>query len=126
MSNAGVRMYFGPRDETTSQYLSGQCGQVERRVISKSISYHDEAEQQAQLERRGGGMGRNAMNVPNINLGFGTTPRPLLLPHEVRELGGDEMLLFVEGVKSVIRARRRPYWDEPEFRGQYRPNPYFG
>jgi hypothetical protein len=35
------------------------------------------------------------------------------------------MLLFVEGVKGVIRARRRAYWDEPEFRGQYSKNPMY-
>ena len=67
------------------------------------------------------------MNVPNINVSFGSVSRQLLLPHETRELGGDEMLLFVEGVNGVIRAVRRPYWDEPEFRRgpQFSPNPYF-
>jgi type IV secretion system protein VirD4 len=124
VSNAGVRMYFGPRDETTSHYLSGQCGQAERRTVSKSISFQDEAEQQAQMKQRG--IKREQMNVPNINLSFGSAARPLLLPHETRELEGDEMLLFVENVKGVIRARRRAYWDEPDFRGQYSKNPYFG
>lgn len=126
LSNAAVRMFFGPpRCEKTSEYVSRLSGQSERRVISKSISYQDDAEQQAQLRQRGARNGGNALNVPNINLGFSTTARPLLLAHEVRELGGDEMLLFVEGVKGVIRAHRRPYWEEPEFRGQYGPNPYF-
>jgi type IV secretion system protein VirD4 len=124
LSNAGVRMFFGPRDEKTSNYLSGQCGQTERRVISKSISYQDEAEQEAQLRKHGRG-NQGAVNVPNINLSFGSMSRELLLPHEVRELDDDEMLLFVEGVKGVIRARRRAYWNEPEFRGQYSRNPYF-
>jgi type IV secretion system protein VirD4 len=126
LSNAAVRMYFGPRDGKTSDYLSGQCGQTERRTISKSISYQDDAEQQAQLKRHGSGNGRTGMNVPNINLSFGSASRQLLLPHEARELGGDEMLLFVEGVNGVIRARRRAYWDEPDLRGCYEKNPYFG
>ncbi len=123
LSNAGVRRFFGPRDEKTSNYLSGQCGQTERRVISKSISYQDEAEQEAQLRKHGRG-NRGGMNVPNINLSFGSESRELLLPHEVRELDDDEMLLFVEGVKGVIRARRRAYWNEPDLRG-WSKNPYF-
>jgi type IV secretion system protein VirD4 len=122
LSNAGVRMFFAPRDEKTSHYLSGQCGQTLRRVISKSISYQDEVERQERL--RGNGM--NASRAASINVNFGSAPGHLLLPHECRELGGDEMLLFVEGVNGVIRAKRRPYWDEPEFRGQYSKNPYFG
>lgn len=115
-------MFFGPRDEKTSHYLSNQCGQAERRVISKSISFQDESEQRAQLKKHGGG--RSAMNVPNINLSFGTTARQLLLPHECRELDDDSMLLFVERVKGVIKARRVPYWDEPDLKG-WSKNPYF-
>src|SRR4051812_39477003 len=75
LSNAAVRMFFGPRDEKTSHYLSNQCGQAERRVISKSISFQDETEQRAQMKKQGGG--RNAMNVPNINLSFGSASRQL-------------------------------------------------
>jgi type IV secretion system protein VirD4 len=123
LSNAGVRMFFGPRDEKTSMYLSGQCGQSERRVISRSISYQDEAEQEAQLRKHGRG-NQGAMNVPSINLSFGSVSRQLLLPHEVRELDDDEMLLFIEGVKGVICARRRAYWNEPDLRG-WSKNPYF-
>jgi len=69
------------------------------------------------------------MTVPsaaNVNVSFGSVSRQLLLPHEARELDDDEMLLFVEGVKGVIRAKRRAYWDEPDFRDQYSTNPYFG
>ena len=125
LSNAGVRMFFSPRDEKTSDYLSGQCGRTERRSISKSISYQDEMERQAQLGQLGQGSAGYSMNVANVNLSFGSVARELLLPHETRELDDDEMLLFVERVKGVIRARRRAYWDEPDLRGQYQPNPYF-
>jgi type IV secretion system protein VirD4 len=52
LSNAGVRMFFGPRDEKTSHYLSGQCGQTERRSISKSISYPNEVEQEEQEQQQ--------------------------------------------------------------------------
>jgi type IV secretory pathway TraG/TraD family ATPase VirD4 len=82
-------------------------------------------ERQAQLGQLGQGSAGYSMNVANVNLSFGSVARELLLPHETRELDDDEMLLFVERVKGVIRARRRAYWDEPDLRGQYQPNPYF-
>ncbi len=129
LSNAAVRMFFGPRDEKTSHYTSGQSGQAERRVIGKSISHQDAAEQHEISERQrdtGGGNQRMTMPHPaSINVSFGSASRQLLLPHECRELDDDEMLLWVERVKGVIRARRRAYWDEREFRGQYSANPYF-
>ena len=68
----------------------------------------------------------NAPRPTNVNVSFGSVSRQLLLPHEARELDEDEMLLFVEGVKGVIRAKRHAYWDEPDFHGQYSKNPYFG
>jgi type IV secretion system protein VirD4 len=122
VANAGVRMFFGPRDEKTSHYLSNQCPQIERRSFSKSISYQDATEQQTQA----GSSRINTSRAANVNVSFGQASRQLLLPHECRELDDDEMLLFVERVNGVIRAKRRPYWDEPDFRGQYGTNPYFG
>jgi hypothetical protein len=47
-----------------------------------------------------------------------------LLPHEVRDLNGDEMLVFGQGIQGVIRAGRRPYYQSPEFAGLYDPDPY--
>jgi type IV secretion system protein VirD4 len=125
LANAGVQIFFGPRDQVTSDYVSKKCGEAERRYTSKSVSYQYAAEEQGQSER----VKRNPRNVnraANINVNYGTMRRQLLLPHETCELGDDEMLLFVEGVKGVIRAKRRPYWDEPDFQGQYGKNPYFG
>lgn len=131
LSNAAVRMFFGSRDEKTSHYASGQSGQAERRVVGKSISHQNDAEQQEiweQQQQRNAGGNQQRMNTPRatgINVSFGSQSRALLLPHECRDLNGDEMLLWVENVKGVIRGRRRAYWDEPEFRGQYAENPYF-
>jgi type IV secretion system protein VirD4 len=103
LSNAGVRMFFGPRDEKTSHYLSGQCGQTERRTVAKSIS-----EQQGQTQ---------------INLSYGQVGVPLMDAYSTRQLDEDEMLLFIERVKGVVKAKRRPYWCD--FKG-YGRNPYFG
>ena len=37
----------------------------------------------------------------------------------------DEMIAFVEG-RLTVRAKRKPYFLLPEFRGKYRDNPYVG
>lgn len=97
LSNA-LQMFFGPRDVKTSTYLSALCGQVERRVASKTI-------------------GRN------MSVNVTPTARPLLDAYDARQMRGDEMILFIPGVKGVVRAKRRPYWED--FRG-FGKNPYFG
>jgi len=35
------------------------------------------------------------------------------------------MIVFCEKVSGPILAKRRPYFEIPEFRGQYLPNPYY-
>ena len=47
----------------------------------------------------------------------------MLQPHQVRELPRDECLIWAEGTRGVIRAKRIPYYKLPEFSG-FRPDPY--
>ena len=101
LANAGCRMFFAPRDKFTSDYLSAMCGDAEIRDVSKS--FNDEARGGISINPRG---------------------RRYLLPHEVRELRGDEMLVFGENIPGVIRAGRRPYYRSPEFDGMYEVDPY--
>jgi type IV secretory pathway TraG/TraD family ATPase VirD4 len=77
------------------------CGEAEIRDVSKS--FNDEARGGISINPRG---------------------RRYLLPHEARELRGDEMLVFGEGIPGVIRAGRRPYYRSPEFDGMYEVDPY--
>jgi type IV secretory pathway TraG/TraD family ATPase VirD4 len=137
LGNMGACIFYGPREPYTAQYMSDMAGTTERRTITKSISYQNDAEQQDRVKKRPqkqpnqNQANRNESrqdrgNNPrpaNVNINFGTMSRPLLLPHEARELEGNEMLIWVEGVKGVIRARRVPYWEEPEFKGEFDPNP---
>jgi type IV secretion system protein VirD4 len=101
LANAGCRIFFAPRDKFTSEHLSALCGDSEIRDVSKSVN-------------------------PNAGGGISINPRTrrYLLPHEVRELPGDEMLIFGEGIPGVIRAGRRPYYRSPEFEGMYDVDPY--
>lgn len=105
LANSGFRIFFGPRDKTTSDYVSSMCGDYEVRGISKSMS----------LRPEGG-----------IYVGLGYTPqqRRYLMPHECRELPGDEMLVFAQGIPGVIRAGRCAYYKSPEFAGCFDPDPY--
>jgi type IV secretory pathway TraG/TraD family ATPase VirD4 len=60
---------------------------------------------------------------PQVSDGASQTSRPLIYPHEVGELASDEMLVFCESVNGVIRAKRKPYTDEPGL--DYSENPYY-
>lgn len=101
VANAGCRMFFSPRDKFTSDWLSAMVGDTEIRDFSKS--FNGKAEGGVSINPRG---------------------RRHLMPHEVRELPGDEFLIFGEGIPGVIRAGRRPYYLSPEFDGMYDVDPY--
>lgn len=105
LANSGFKIFFAPRDKTTSDYLSDMCGLSEARTVSKSIS-----------EGRNGEL--------SVNLSFAQHVRQYLLPHETRNLGSNEMLVFGEDVPGVIRAGRRPYFLSPDFKGCFDPDPY--
>lgn len=105
LANSGFRMFFAPRDKTTSEYVSWMTGDTEIPNISSSF-----------------GQGRNGESTVNTTSGQGS--RRYLLPHEVRELPGDEMIVFGDGLSGVLRAGRRPYYASPELNGLCDPDPY--
>jgi type IV secretion system protein VirD4 len=105
LANAGCRMFFGPHDKFTSDYLSSMCSDMEVRGVSKS-------------------MGQGPDGRLSVNLSHVQQRRPYLTPAEVRELPGDEMIVLADGIPGVIRAGRRPYYRCPELRGMYDPDPY--
>jgi type IV secretion system protein VirD4 len=107
IQNCGVTMWFGARDQTTRDYVSRLAGTAEGLSQSRTVV----------IDQRTG--------EPNVTDSAAQFGRPLLLPHEVGELGPDEMVAFVEGVHGVIRAKRKPYFRCWAFRGKYRDNPYF-
>jgi type IV secretion system protein VirD4 len=106
IQNCGVTMWFGARDQTTREYVSKLSGTTE--ILSQTRNVN--------IDRVTG--------EPSVSDSATQTSRPLLLPHEVGQLGPDEMIAFVEGVDGVIRAKRKPYFQCGTFRGKYRDNPY--
>jgi type IV secretory pathway TraG/TraD family ATPase VirD4 len=105
LANSGFQAYFAPRDKTTRDYLSDMCGETTVSALSKSMS-----------EKPNGEYG--------VNLSYAQQGRRYLMPHEVRELPADEMLILGQNVPGVIRAGRCPYYASPEFKGCTDPDPY--
>lgn len=107
LSNTGARMFFRPNDQFTSEYLSDLCGDCEVLSYGKNVTTDPRSYD------------------PTVSINSGQMARKLMLPHEVRDLGFDEMLLFTDGVNGPVLGKRRPYWKTGEFSGKYRPNPYY-
>jgi len=108
LSNTAVKIFFGGSmlDKETSEYISELCG--EREIVVHSRSLH--------RDRR-----TKEIEVSN---GASTVWQRLMQPHEVRRMH-EGMIVFCEKVSGPILAKRRPYFEIPEFRGQYLPNPYY-
>jgi type IV secretion system protein VirD4 len=106
VQNSGISMWFGAKDQSTREYVSKLAGTCEKVTWSRNFS----------PDRQTG------ETVVSDNASqFG---RPLLLPEEVgSNIAPDEMVLFVEG-RLTVKAKRRFYFQVPEFRGKYRKNPY--
>jgi type IV secretion system protein VirD4 len=105
LQNCGVTMWFGARDSATREVVSKLAGVTEVLSRNRSVSIDQFGE-------------------PHVSDSASPVVRPVVHPHEVGALAGDEMLLFCEGVPNVIKAKRKPYLNE--FWGRYRRNPYFG
>lgn len=111
-TNSEVLQAFGAsNDRTTSEYLSWLTG--EATIFTES-------------ENESRGVSRGKMH--NTQRGTGQTVsekgRRLLTPDEVRRLDRDLQLLFVKGGDPIL-ARRIDYRRDPEFRGQFDPNPQY-
>jgi len=101
-----LTLWFGANDQTTREYVSKLAGTCDVVVPSRSVSIdHHTGE-------------------PHVNDSGSVHTKPLLAPHEVGQIGPDEMIAFVEGVRcGPIRAKRKFYF-KCGLRG-YRANPYF-
>jgi type IV secretion system protein VirD4 len=105
LANAGCRMFFGSQDKFTSEIVSDLCGETEVRTMSRT-------------------MNRNARGQFESSMSIAPHAQKYLRPEAVRELPGDEMLVFAQGIPGVIRAGRRPYYLSPELNGMWDPDPY--
>jgi type IV secretion system protein VirD4 len=110
LSNAGAQLFFAPRDLKTANYVSEKCGDYQEKVPSYSVNENAWGPKET---------------VDNISVTTSYSPTPIryLKPHQVAEIGGDEMLVFAENIAGVIHAGRRSYLKSPECRG-FSQDPY--
>jgi type IV secretion system protein VirD4 len=106
LSIAGCQMFFAPRDMFTAKLISDLSGEGE--VVARSRSVNIDP----------------LTGEPRVTDSANQQARKVLLPDEVMALGRDEMLMRIENVPDMIRAKRRPYYESPEYRGMWAPDPY--
>ena len=104
LANCGICLFYPPNDIVTCEEISKLSGTTE--IVNQSRSWALDP----------------ATGEPRVTEGMGQHGRALLLPHQVRELGPSELLIVAQGVKGIIRAKRRPYWKTHP--GKYCPDPY--
>ncbi|MGA2902547.1 MAG: type IV secretory system conjugative DNA transfer family protein [Candidatus Korobacteraceae bacterium] len=107
VSNAGLVQWLDAGDLPGSRIVSEMGGDSEAYGYGKSLNRDVDGRQPA-----------------HISESLNQQPTKLILPHEVRDLGPREQILFVDGVQGPIKAQRKPYW-ETELRRCARPNPYY-
>lgn len=108
LANAGMVQFFRPQDNTTAEYISKRTADV---VVDRGI-------------RKSFSENPNMPGSVNVSISPDWKEKKWLEPYEVREIGLDEFLLFAAGKNGVHRGGKRPYWEMPEFRGLYAPDPY--
>jgi len=109
LNNAGVVQWVSAADIQGSEYVSRLAGDSEVYGYSKSVN--------TEFDR----------GDVHISDSVGQQARRLILPHEVRELtenGGNEQILRVRGVKGLIRAVSKPYW-ETGLKKRAQKNPFY-
>ncbi|WP_263356139.1 type IV secretory system conjugative DNA transfer family protein [Acidicapsa ligni] len=105
VQNCGLTIWFGARDQATRDVVSKLAGETEVLSRNRSVSID------------------HLTGEPHVSDSASSVVRPVIRPSEVGALASDEMLVFCEGVRGVIKAKRKPYLSE--FRGRYGKNPYF-
>lgn len=113
VANAGVSMWFAPRDVTTSEYVSNLCGKKWELLRAKSVGERplapDWQQQEASLSVN------TSQNWQQINV---------MEPDQIRKLAAHQFILFAENHQGHLIGCRQPYWKMPEFFGKFGLDPY--
>ena len=100
LKSLAARIVFAPKDFPDAREISDELGNTTVKVRTLSKPLHD-------FSSGKGSRGRS-VNVSEQR-------RALLLPQEVKELGPDEAIIFLEGVRP-IRCRKIRYFEDRRFR----------
>lgn len=107
LKSLAARIVFAPKDFADAREISDELGNTTVKVRTMSKPLHDFASSK-------GSRGRS-VNVSEQR-------RALLLPQEVKELGVDEAIVFLEGVRP-IRCNKIRYFEDRRFRARLLPPP---
>lgn len=116
INNAGLIQFMSARDLVGSEYLSRILGETEVHGFSKNISFPASGNYQEPSTED--------LQKLSVTYSRSQTKRSLALPHEIRNFGPREGIVFMDGVPGPIRADRKPYF-ETHLRSLARPNPYY-
>ncbi len=90
---------FSNMDNETLEMISSMLGKATVRTHHKSKTRHSFM----------------LPDYDNFNVSDGETGRPLLTPDEIRCLGNDRQLLFIQGLRPIL-AGKRPYYTQRRHR----------
>jgi type IV secretion system protein VirD4 len=107
LKSLAARIVFAAKDHADAKEISDELGTQTVRV--KSVSHP----QPSVLAGRG---------HRSRSVSISEQRRPLLLPQEVQRLGGDEAIIFYEGLRP-IRAKKIRYFADRRFRARLLPAP---
>jgi type IV secretion system protein VirD4 len=102
LKSLAARIVFAPKDYADAREISDELGNTTVKVRTVSKPLHD-------FSSGKGARGRS-VNVSEQR-------RALLLPQEVKELGADEAIVFLEGLRP-IRCRKIRYFEDRRFRAR--------
>jgi type IV secretion system protein VirD4 len=102
LKSLAARIVFAPKDFADAREISDELGNTTVKVRTLSKPLHD-------FTTGKGSRGRS-VNVSEQR-------RALLLPQEVKELGPDEAIVFLEGLRP-IRCRKIRYFEDRRFRAR--------
>jgi type IV secretion system protein VirD4 len=107
LKSLAARIVFAPKDFSDAREISDELGfqTVAVKTVSKPVG--------GSFSRRGSRSGSQSVSQQR---------RALLLPQEVKELGGEEAIVFYEGLRP-IRCRKIRYFADRRFRKRLLPAP---
>jgi type IV secretion system protein VirD4 len=100
MKSLAVRIVYAPKDVAEAGEISNELGMT-------TVKVHTHSRPTLDFSGEKGGRRRSVSTSEQR--------RPLLLPQEVKELGGDRAVIFYEGIRPIL-ARKNRYYQDPFFR----------
>ena len=106
ITNHGASVVFTPREQRDAEEYSRMLGDTTVRTKRRSISR---------------GRGLNLGTGRNVSWNEVEERRPLMLPQEVKALGADKEIIFIEGVSHPILAEKIRYYRDRFFKKRLLP-----